>query len=140
MLIANAFNAMGTKPIFKKGRALQRFTGDNFLKRGMPVSSNHPLAIVPAEPVAEANTAVFIVRTHDLLQYFFHGMPGNFIVPEVIAKFLELVEDHQILTGFAQFPAFIEDFFNIGFGSGSGNDLTRDLCQPFKAFLAHSFR
>ena len=45
-------------------------------------------------------------------------MASHFEVPEVIAKLFELVEDHQVLPRFSQFPAFIEDFFDVQFGTG----------------------
>ncbi len=60
-------------------------------------------------------------------------------MPEVITKFFKLIEDHQILTASAQFPTFIENFFNVGFGAGGGDDFVGNICQPFEALFAHSF-
>ena len=42
----------------------------------------------------------------------------------IVAKFFELVEYHQVFTGVAKFPAFVEDLLDIAFRSGCFNDLT----------------
>ncbi len=66
-------------------------------------------------------------------------MPGDLVVPQVIAKLLELVEDHQVLAGLAQLPALVEDFFDIRFAAGGGDHFAGDLGQPLEALAAHAF-
>ncbi len=61
-------------------------------------------------------------------------------MPEVVAELIELVEDHQVFSGFAEFPAFIEDFFDVGLRTGGLDGLAGDAGQPFETFLAHFFR
>src|SRR5258706_2173016 len=54
-------------------------------------------------------TAEFVAGARDLPEGFFDGVPGHFVVPQVVAELLVLVEDHQVLAGLAQFLALVED-------------------------------
>ncbi len=67
-------------------------------------------------------------------------MTGDIVVPQVIAELFELIEDHQVLAGAAQFPALVEDFLDVAFGAGRGDDFARDLGQPLETLAAHAFR
>ncbi len=60
-------------------------------------------------------------------------------MPQVVAKLLELVEDHQVLAGFAQLPALVEDFFDVRFAARGGDHLAGDLGEPLEALAAHPF-
>ena len=61
-------------------------------------------------------------------------------MPQVIAKFLELVEDHQILTRLTQFPAFVKDFLDIRLASRCLDRLPCNLRQPLEPLFAHPLR
>ena len=76
-----------------------------------------------------------IVLAHRLFQYFFHGVAGHFIMPEIIAELFELIKDHQILAGGAQFLALIEYFLDIRLGAGRLDGLAGNFRQPFEPFL-----
>ncbi len=117
VLVANTFDAVRAKAIVQQGGALQRFTGNNLAAR------ENLLEVItagngPGRTGGQRHAAVGIIGPKHLLQHFFHGMPGDFIMPQVVAKLFKLVEDHQILAGLAQFPAFIEDLFDIRFAAG----------------------
>ena len=62
------------------------------------------------------------------------------MVPEVIAKFIELIENHQVLPGFPQFPAFVKNLFYIAFAAGSFDNFSGDRFEPLKALTAHALR
>src|SRR6476620_8374133 len=104
MFIANTFDAMRAESVFKQSRALQRFAGDDL---AVGEYFLHVIATGdrPCGTRRRGHTAITIIGSHDLLERFFHGVASHFEVPEVIAKLFELVEDHQVLTGFSQFPA-----------------------------------
>ena len=61
-------------------------------------------------------------------------------MPEVVSGFFELVEDHDIRTGLAQFPAFVEDLFYVALAPGRGNHFPGHLGQPLKPLPAHPLR
>ena len=62
------------------------------------------------------------------------------VMPEGVSEFLELIKDPDVAPGFFQFPALVKYLLDVTFGTGSGNDLTRHLLKPFKAFPGHSLR
>ena len=138
VLVADAFDAVRAKAVLQQGGALQRFAGDNLAAR------ENLLEVIAAGNGAgrtggKRHAAVGIIGAKHRLQHFFHGMPGDFIVPQIIAKLLELVEDHQILAGLAQLPAFIENFFYVQFAARGGDHLAGNFGKPLKALLAHAF-
>ncbi len=61
------------------------------------------------------------------------------MVPEVIAEFIKLVENRQILSGFPQLPALVENFFDVAFAAGGFYNFSGDRCEPLKALTAHAF-
>ena len=66
-------------------------------------------------------------------------MAGHLVMPEIIAEFIELVEDGKGLTRGAQLVALVKNFLDVGFGAGRFDGLARHLGQPVKTFLAHAF-
>ena len=61
-------------------------------------------------------------------------------MPQIVAKFIELVEYHQIFTRTAQLPALVKNFFDIGFAARRFDNFTRNIGQPIKTLFAHPFR
>jgi len=62
------------------------------------------------------------------------------VVPEGVAEFVELVEDHQVLARIAQFPTLVENFLDIGFAARCGDHFAGDALQPLEPFAGHLFR
>ena len=139
VLVTDALDAVGAETVLQQGRALQRFTG-NDLAVGEELFHVIAAGDRPGRAGGGGHAAVMVLGSHDLFEHFFHGMTGHFIVPQVIAKLLELVEDHQVLSRLAQFPALVKDLFHVRLGAGRLDDFTGDLLQPLEALLAHAFR
>ena len=112
VLVANAFDAVRAEAVLQKGRALQRFAGDD-LAGGEDLLHVVAAGDRPGGTGGEGHAAVGILRAELGAQHFFHGMPGDVVVPEVVAELIELVEDHQVLAGIAQLPALVEDLFDV---------------------------
>jgi len=68
-----------------------------------------------------------------------HGVSGDPIMPKVISEFLELIEDHQVLTTAAKFPTLVENFLDVRLSAWCRDNFISHIAQPFKAFLAHAF-
>ncbi len=139
VLVADALDAVSAETVLQQGGALQCFAGNDL------AAGEELLHIVAAGDGAGragggSHAAIRIAWPHGHLQDFFHGMPGDLVVPQVVAKFLELVEDHQVLTGAAQLPALVEDLFDVRFAAGRGNHFTGDLGEPIEALAAHPLR
>ena len=60
-------------------------------------------------------------------------------MPAGIPELVELVENDAVGPGFADLPALVVYFLDIGFAARSGDDLGPDLLQPVEAFAAHPF-
>ena len=71
-------------------------------------------------------------------QRFLHSRAGDAVVPQIVAEFFKLVEDHDIIARGAQFVALVEDFLDVGLAAGGTDDFARHLFQPFEAFAAHA--
>ncbi len=137
VLVADAFDAVRAESVFEQGRALQGFACGN-----LAIGENlfHVIAAGnrPCRTGGGGHAAITVVRSHDLFQDLFHRVAGHFKVPQVIAELLELVEDHQVLSRFSQFPALVKNLFHIRFGAGSLDGLARDFGQPLEAFAGHA--
>ena len=72
------------------------------------------------------------------LEGLLHGVPGHFVMPQVVAELLELVEDHQVLPRVAQFLALVEDLLDVGFAARGLDRLAGDLRQPLEALARHA--
>ena len=139
MLVTDTLDAVGAEAILQQGGTLQRFAGDD------DAAGESLLHVIAAgnrasRPGGGGHAPVHAFRTRDLLHHFFHRVAGHFVVPQVVAELLELVENHQVLAGFAQFPALVEDFLDVRFGAWGLDGFPSDVCQPLEAFLAHAFR
>ena len=58
-------------------------------------------------------------------------------MPKIVAKFLELIEYHDILAGFPKLPALVEYLFDVAFTPWSSDNLTGKFLEPLEALLAH---
>ena len=75
-----------------------------------------------------------------MLEHFFYGRTGHFVVPQIVSHLVKLVKDHQIFARVAQFPAFIKDFLDVALRTRRFDGFTGHFGQPIKPFLAHAFR
>ena len=48
-------------------------------------------------------------------------------MPEMVSKFIELVENYNIIPCLFQFPAFIKNLFHIALATGRGNDFAGNI-------------
>ena len=139
VLVADALDAVCTEAVLQQGRALQRFAGHD-LAVGEDLLHVIAAGDGPGRTGRGSHAAVVVLRAHQFLEGLFHGVTGDFVVPQVVAELLELVEDHQVLAGLAQLPAFVEDFLHVRLGSGGLDGLTGDFFKPLEAFPAHALR
>ncbi len=138
VFVANTFNAMRTKTIFQQGRALLGFTRDNFDMREF-LFQIIACSQRSGRACGGGKSSQSIPGSQNLVSHIFQSVSSEDVVPDVIAKFIELIEDHQVLTTSAKFPTLIEDLFDIGFCARSGDDFISDGPQPIKALPAHAF-
>ncbi len=94
----------------------------------------------PAGTGSDHQAGKIIPAAHGLGQHLQHCAAGDLIMPQVVALLIKLVENHDIISGRSQFPAFIEYFLDIAFTAGSGDDLSGNLGQPVKTLSAHALR
>ena len=135
VFVADAFDAVAAEAVEEQGGALEGFTDDEF-GAGVLFFEEVGAAHGAGGTGGEDDTGVFLAGFHFFFQDFQHGVSGDFVVPEVVAEFVELVEDDDVVTPFfVEFPAFVEDFFDVAFAAGGGDDFTGDVGEPFKAFL-----
>ena len=102
--------------VFEQGRALQGFAGGDLAAREDLL---HVVAAGdrPGRTGGGGDAAELVAGAGDALEGLLHGVTGDFVMPQVVAELLELVEDHQVLARVAQFLALVENFLDVGFAA-----------------------
>ncbi len=131
VLVADAFDAVRAEAVLEQRRALQRLAGADL------AAGERLLHVVAAGDRAgragrQDDAAIGSARGQRPLDDLLHGVPGDFVVPQVVAELFELIEDHQILAGAAQLPALVEDLLDVRFGAGRLDHFAGDFASHSK--------
>ena len=97
VLVADAFDSVPAETVVQQGRTLERFADGELAARILLfqiIACAHGASRTGGERSAEEMT----VLTLDLLNDFADGMTGYLIMPEGVAHFFKLVEDHNVGT------------------------------------------
>ena len=88
------------EPVAQQGGALQGLAGNDFAlgKNLLEVISTGNCS---SRAGCGSHAAESVAWTHNLLQDLYHRVPGDIVMPQVVAELFELVEDHQVLPGCA---------------------------------------
>ena len=126
MLVTYPLDAMSTETVQQQCGALQCLTSGHFAA-GEQLFHVIPTTDSPCGACGQRNTTVGIARTELLLQYLFHRVTRDLIVPQVIAKLIKLVKDDNIIPGLTQFPTLVKNLFNVALTARGGDYLTGNL-------------
>ena len=99
VLITDALDTVFPKSVLQQRRALQRFAGGNFTHGELSLEKI-ATSDGPGRTGSRYKHPEMISGFHDKLKDFQHSGSGDLIMPEVVAEFIELVENYQILSGF----------------------------------------
>ena len=123
MLVANAFDAVAAKAVFKQRRALQRLAHGELCMRVLLlkiISRAHGAGGAACEAGARKAGGIGFkgfIRIRD-------GFACYLIMPKHVAHLFKLVENDNILPRAAQFPGLVKNFFDIAFAARRGNHFT----------------
>ncbi len=139
VLVADPLDAVSAEAVFQQRRALGRLARRHLAGRKV-LLQQVPAANGAGGAGGQGQAVVAVLRTKLLLQHLQHGVAGDLVVPQVVAELIELVEDHQVFTGFAQLPGLVKDLLDVGLAAGGLDHFASDIGQPIEALLAHALR
>lgn len=140
MLVANSLNVVFAIAIVKQRRTFQRLDrADMRSQRRFQVIARSQGSRRPGG--GDKCTRRQVSAGVQMVENPFQGRTGDFAVDDVVAVFVELIED-QIIRVLRQQMTGVIDFLDVAFGARRAENVVRigqPTVQPVETLLAHAF-